>query len=97
MGHSKEQLDAMFPDRMAFSKFQTERVRERNELTQRLMNLNGMNDDMFGAGAARRVAGERDREYVLVNTGEDTFRRALERLTPLNTNYSPVCTIHRVV
>ncbi|KAH7563133.1 hypothetical protein BM1_00180 [Bipolaris maydis] len=66
MGHSKEQLDAMFPDRMAFSKFQIERVRERNELTQRLMNLNGMNDDSFGTGGFNRVAGERDREYVLV-------------------------------
>ena len=66
MGHSKEQLDAMFPDRMAFSKFQIDRVRERNELTQRLMNLNGMNDDAFGAGGFNRVAGERDREYVLV-------------------------------
>ncbi|KAF1942188.1 PIN domain-like protein [Clathrospora elynae] len=66
MGHSKEQLDAMFPDKMAFSKFQIERVRERNDLTQRLMNLNGMNDDAFGAGGFNRVAGERDREYVLV-------------------------------
>ncbi|KAI8937756.1 hypothetical protein NX059_005456 [Plenodomus lindquistii] len=66
MGHSKEQLDAMFPDRMAFSKFQIERVRERNDLTQRLMNLNGMNDDAFGSGKSNRVAGERDREYVLV-------------------------------
>ncbi|KAH9868413.1 hypothetical protein J1614_007485 [Plenodomus biglobosus] len=66
MGHSKEQLDAMFPDRMAFSKFQIERVRERNDLTQRLMNLNGMNDDAFGSGNSSRVAGERDREYVLV-------------------------------
>ena len=35
MGYSKDQLDAMFPDRMAFSKFQIERVRERSELTQR--------------------------------------------------------------
>ncbi|CBX95189.1 similar to DNA excision repair protein Rad2 [Plenodomus lingam JN3] len=66
MGHSKEQLDAMFPDRMAFSKFQIERVRERNDLTQRLMNLNGMNDNAFGSGTSNRVAGERDREYVLV-------------------------------
>jgi DNA excision repair protein ERCC-5 len=66
MGYSKEQLDTMFPDRMAFSKFQIERVRERNELTQRLMNLNGMNDDMVGVGGASRVAGERGREYVLV-------------------------------
>ena len=37
MGYSKEQLDGMFPDRMAFSRFQIERVKERNELTQRLM------------------------------------------------------------
>jgi DNA excision repair protein ERCC-5 len=67
MGLSKEQLEDMFPDRMAFSRFQIERVRERNELTQRLMNLNGMNgeDAMFGVGGAR-IAGERDREYVLV-------------------------------
>lgn len=66
MGYSKEQLDTMFPDRMAFSKFQIERVRERNELTQRLMNLNGMNDDMVGVGGSNRVAGEKGREYVLV-------------------------------
>lgn len=66
MGLSKEQLEEMFPDRMAFSRFQIERVRERNELTQRLMHLNGMNDDgMFGA-AGGRIAGEKDREYVLV-------------------------------
>jgi DNA excision repair protein ERCC-5 len=66
MGHSKEQLDSMFPDRMAFSKFQIQRVTERNELTQRLMNLNGMNDDQFGNGGANRVSGEKGREYVLV-------------------------------
>ncbi|KAI4716562.1 PIN domain-like protein [Aureobasidium sp. EXF-10727] len=67
MGYSKDQLDTMFPDRMAFSKFQIERVTERNDLTQRLMNLNGMNDDlMFGLDAPGRVAGERGREYVLV-------------------------------
>ncbi|KAF2476551.1 PIN domain-like protein [Lindgomyces ingoldianus] len=67
MGYSKDQLDTMFPDRMAFSKFQIERVRERNELTQRLMNLNGMNDDaMWGINGTNRVAGEKSREYVLV-------------------------------
>jgi DNA excision repair protein ERCC-5 len=65
MGLSKEQLEDMFPDRMAFSRFQIERVRERNELTQRLMNLNGMNDDIIGLGAGR-IAGESGREYVLV-------------------------------
>ncbi|KAH6620016.1 hypothetical protein C7974DRAFT_398683 [Boeremia exigua] len=64
MGYSKDQLDAMFPDRMAFSKFQIERVRERSDLTQRLMNLNGMNDDTtFGTN---RIAGDKNREYVLV-------------------------------
>jgi DNA excision repair protein ERCC-5 len=67
MGYSKEQLDNMFPDRMAFSKFQIERVTERNDLTQRLMNINGMADDtMFGINGASRVAGEKGREYVLV-------------------------------
>ena len=65
MGLSKEQLEEMFPDRMAFSRFQIERVRERNELTQRLMNLNGMNDDIIGVGRGR-IAGESGREYVLV-------------------------------
>ena len=65
MGLSKEQLEEMFPDRMAFSRFQIERVRERNELTQRLMNLNGMNDDIIGVGGGR-IAGESGREYVLV-------------------------------
>jgi DNA excision repair protein ERCC-5 len=67
MGLSKEQLEDMFPDRMAFSRFQIERVRERNDLTQRLMNLNGMNDDaMWGVTGGGRIAGEKDREYVLV-------------------------------
>ncbi|KAL8859661.1 MAG: hypothetical protein Q9178_003775 [Gyalolechia marmorata] len=64
MGYSKEQLDTMFPDRMAFSRFQVERVRERNELTQRLMNINGMNGEEFTGGG--RVAGERGKEYVLI-------------------------------
>lgn len=63
MGHSKEQLDTMFPDRMAFSKFQIERVRERNELTQRLMHLNESGGGEYGGG---RIAGEKGREYVLV-------------------------------
>ncbi|EED16383.1 DNA excision repair protein Rad2 [Talaromyces stipitatus ATCC 10500] len=68
MGYSKEQLDSMFPDRMAFSKFQIERVKERNDLTQRLMNLNGMNgaDVAFDFTSGRRIAGERGKEYVLV-------------------------------
>ena len=68
MGYSKEQLDNMFPDRMAFSKFQIERVKERNDLTQRLMNLNGMNGDdaWFDINNGKRIAGERGKEYMLV-------------------------------
>ena len=64
MGYSKEQLDGMFPDRMAFSKFQIERVKERNELTQRLMHVNGMAEDYLHQGG--RIAGEKGKEYVLV-------------------------------
>ncbi|KAL7620358.1 DNA repair protein rad2 [Parahypoxylon ruwenzoriense] len=64
MGLSKEQLDGMFPDRMAFSRFQIERVRERNHLTQRLMHEVGMTGtDLTLSG---RIAGEKDREYILV-------------------------------
>ncbi|RAL12993.1 ssDNA endodeoxyribonuclease RAD2 [Aspergillus homomorphus CBS 101889] len=66
MGYSKEQLDTMFPDRMAFSKFQIERVKERNDLTQRLMNINGMNGEEAFFNSGQRIAGERGREYVLV-------------------------------
>lgn len=64
MGYSKDQLDTMFPDRMAFSKFQVERVAERNNLTQRLMHINEGGDTLFNGGG--RVAGEKGREYVLV-------------------------------
>jgi len=64
MGYSKQQLDGMFPDRMAFSRFQIERVKERNELTQRLMHINGMAEDYLHQGG--RIAGEKGKEYVLV-------------------------------
>jgi DNA excision repair protein ERCC-5 len=66
MGLSKEQLDGMFPDRMAFSRFQIERVRERNNLTQRLMQEAGMTGLDLTLGGSARVAGEKDREYILV-------------------------------
>lgn len=66
MGLSKEQLDDMFPDRMAFSRFQIERVRERNHLTQRLMIEAGMTGIDLTMGVNARVAGEKDREYILV-------------------------------
>ncbi|KAJ5959895.1 XPG/RAD2 endonuclease [Penicillium vulpinum] len=70
MGYSKEQLDTMFPDRMAFSKFQIDRVAERNDLTQRLMNINGMNGEEAFYKSGQRIAGERGREYVLVKDSE---------------------------
>ncbi|KAL8381376.1 hypothetical protein RB595_005576 [Gaeumannomyces hyphopodioides] len=65
MGLSKEQLDRMFPDRRAFSRFQIERVQERNRLTQRLMIELGMGEsaDLTVGG---RINSERDREYILV-------------------------------
>ncbi|KAK8061560.1 DNA excision repair protein [Apiospora phragmitis] len=66
MGLSKEQLEEMFPDRMAFSKFQIERVQERNHLTQRLMKEAGMTGTDLTLNGSARIAGERDREYILV-------------------------------
>ncbi|KAJ5256608.1 hypothetical protein N7478_012712 [Penicillium angulare] len=70
MGYSKEQLDIMFPNRMDFSRFQIERVTERNDLTQRLMNINGMNGEEAYYKSGQRVAGERGREYVLVKDSQ---------------------------
>ncbi|KAF4999164.1 hypothetical protein FGRMN_2623 [Fusarium graminum] len=66
MGLSKEQLEEMFPDRMAFSKFQIDRVKERNHLTQRLMAEVGMTGTDLTLGINSRVAGEKNREYILV-------------------------------
>ncbi|RCI12307.1 hypothetical protein L249_1314 [Ophiocordyceps polyrhachis-furcata BCC 54312] len=66
MGYSKDQLEDMFPDRMAFSRFQIERVRERNHLTQRLMQEVGMLGTDLTLPINARVAGEKDREYILV-------------------------------
>ena len=66
MGLSKDQLDTMFPDRMAFSRFQIERVKERNHLTQRLMKEAGMTGTDLTLGVNGRIAGEKDREYILV-------------------------------
>ena len=72
MGLSKDQLDDMFPDRMAFSKFQIERVKERNNLTQRLMAEAGMTGLDLTLKGSSRIAGDKDREYILVkNDGAD--------------------------
>lgn len=65
MGLSKEQLGVMFPNRMDFSRFQVERVQERNRLTQRLMFELNMVGDLTVTGGGR-VAGDKNREYILV-------------------------------
>ncbi|GMF04823.1 unnamed protein product [Ambrosiozyma monospora] len=49
---------------MDFSKFQIQMVQKRNFLTQRLMNVNGMDTDE-GKVVNRRIAGDRDKAYAL--------------------------------
>lgn len=66
MGLSKDQLEDMFPDRMAFSRFQIERVRERNHLTQRLMFELGFSGTDLTVNVNARIAGDKNREYILV-------------------------------
>lgn len=60
MGYTAEQLDELFPDRMEFSRFQIQRVTQRNFFTQRLMGLVGLEEDL-----TRRIAGQKGGEYVL--------------------------------
>ena len=67
MGYTKDQLEALFPNSMEFSKFQIQMVQKRNYYTQRLMNASGMDKDSF-VDISRRVAGEKDREYKLKRT-----------------------------
>ncbi|GMF07271.1 unnamed protein product [Ambrosiozyma monospora] len=64
MGYSKDQLETLFPNSMDFSKFQIQMVQKRNFLTQRLMNVNGMDTDE-GKVVNRRIAGDRDKAYAL--------------------------------
>lgn len=63
MGYNAEELAAMFPDHMDFSRFQIERVAQRNFFTQKLMNLVGFEEDL-----SRRISSEKNREYVLKRT-----------------------------
>lgn len=81
MGLSKEQLEVMFPNRMDFSRFQVERVQERNRLTQRLMlemKMTGLDLTIVNGG---RIAGDRNREYILVKNDELEGGYALGVLT----------------
>lgn len=61
MGYTSSQLEAMFPNRMDFSRFQINRVAQRNFFTQRLMNLVGLDDDL----TTKRISSEKNKEYVL--------------------------------
>jgi DNA excision repair protein ERCC-5 len=68
MGYRKDQLEEMFPDSMDFSKFQIQLVQKRNFYTQKLMDVAGMNND--GTTSSRRIASDKDREYVLVKNDD---------------------------
>ena len=75
MGYRKDQLEEMFPDSMDFSKFQIQLVQKRNFYTQKLMDVAGMNND--GTTSSRRIASDKDREYVLVKN-DDGWTLALQ-------------------
>ncbi|ODV84883.1 hypothetical protein CANARDRAFT_28624 [[Candida] arabinofermentans NRRL YB-2248] len=64
MGYTKEQLETLFPRSIDFSKFQIQMVQKRNYLTQRLMNVTGMDNDSSET-KARRIAGDKDRAYEI--------------------------------
>ena len=68
LGYSKNQLEELFPDSKDFSKFQIQQVQKRNFYTQRLMNVSGMGEE--SGNATRRIAGDKDKHYALVNTGD---------------------------
>lgn len=68
MGYSKEQLQNIFPNSLDFSKFQIQMVTKRNFLTQRLLNVVGLDDslpDIDSVSSTRRVAGENDKAYTI--------------------------------
>ena len=67
MGYRKEQLEALFPNSMEFSKFQIQQVQKRNFYTQKLMNIAGFDDD---GTASKRIAGDKDRKYALMRNDD---------------------------
>ncbi|QSL66951.1 hypothetical protein MERGE_001338 [Pneumocystis wakefieldiae] len=67
MGLRADELVTMFSNSMEFSKFQITRVKERNDLTQRLLNFNEINKT-----GALRVVGEPNREYLLIKDDTKT-------------------------
>lgn len=65
MGYSSEELNKMFPNEMDFSRFQINRVAQRNFFTQRLMNISGFEEDI-----TRRISSEKGKEYLLKRTDQ---------------------------
>ena len=69
MGYTKEQLEAIFPNSLDFSKFQIDMVKRRNFFTQKLINITGMHD----GGASKltdeyRISSKKDKNYKLTKT-----------------------------
>lgn len=68
MGYRKEQLEAVFPNSMDFSKFQIQQVQKRNFYTQKLMVVSGMDKDV--GNVTKRIAGDKDRKYMLAKNDD---------------------------
>ena len=73
LGYTKSQLEQLFPDSRDFSKFQIQQVQKRNYYTQQLMNVSGVDVE---TGHGHRLAGDRDKQYVLVKN-EDGWTLSL--------------------
>lgn len=82
MGYTKEQLKDMFPDPLEFSKFQISMVSKRNFLTQKLMNVSGMDSDDITSG---RLASDTNRVYQLERLDQG-YSMKLEK-KPVEDNY----------
>ncbi|CAG81257.1 hypothetical protein B0I72DRAFT_137194 [Yarrowia lipolytica] len=82
MGHTAEQLQRLYPDSESFSKFQVNRVALRNNYTQRLMQLVGLEGDLTlpkeheTIAEINRVSGEKGKEYVM-EKNEDGWTLAM--------------------
>ncbi|KAG5356214.1 DNA repair protein [Yarrowia sp. B02] len=82
MGHTAEQLQRLYPDSESFSKFQVNRVALRNNYTQRLMQLVGLEGDLTlpkeheTVAEINRVSGEKGKQYVM-EKNEDGWTLAM--------------------
>lgn len=90
MGYTADELNKMFPNEMDFSKFQINRVAQRNFFTQRLMTLSGFEEDL-----TRRVSSEKGKEYLLKRTDQG-WSLALEDRDKLPESHSESQSAHKV-